>query len=85
MIPRANVKNLMLKRDVIQSVEKGEFHIYQVSSIEEGIEVLTGVSAGKPDKEGAYPDGTVFNAVQAKLKDYTARAYRMKKELENLY
>ena len=85
MIPRANVKNLMLKRDVIQSVEKGEFHIYQVASIEEGIEVLTGVPAGTPDKEGAYPDGTVFNAVRAKLKDYTAQAYKMKKELENLY
>ena len=85
MIPRSNVKNLMLKRDVIQSVEKGEFHIYQVSGVDEGIEVLTGVAAGAPDKEGAYPEGTVFNAVQAKLKNYTAQAYRMKKEFEGLY
>jgi lon-related putative ATP-dependent protease len=85
MIPRSNVKNLMLKRDVIQSVEKGEFHIYQVSSVDEGIEVLTGVAAGVPDKEGIYPEETVFGAVQAKLKNYTEQAYRMKKEFEALY
>ena len=85
MIPRANVKNLMLKREVIDAVKKGDFHIYQVSSVEEGVEVLTGVQAGRPDKEGNFADDTIFGAVQKKLKNYTEQAYRLKKEFENLY
>jgi lon-related putative ATP-dependent protease len=83
MIPAANTKNLMLKKEVIDAVKQNKFHIYRVSSIEEGIEILTGVPAGKPDKKGIYPEGTVYGAVQKKLKYYQQRAQKIKKEFED--
>ncbi len=82
MIPRANKKNLMLKKEVLDAVKQGKFHIYQVATVEEGIEILTGVRAGKPNKEGNYPEGTVYGAVQGKLKKYYERSYKIKKALE---
>jgi lon-related putative ATP-dependent protease len=84
MIPRANVKNLMLKKEVIAAVEKGRFHIYQVSTVAEGIAVLTGVAAGRPDDAGDFPAGTVFGAVQKKLKEYTQQALKLKHQTEDL-
>ena len=82
MIPQANVKNLMLRKEVIDAVKKRKFHVYQVSTVEEGIEILTGVPAGKADKNGNYPDGTVYGAVQKKLAHYYKRSLQLKKELE---
>lgn len=79
MIPVANVKNLMLKKEVIDAVKKKKFHIYQVATVEEGIEILTGVPAGKPDKQGNYPKKTVFKKVRDKLKRYLERTYEIKK------
>ena len=70
MIPLANVKNLMLRQDVIRAVEKGEFHIHGVASIEEGLEVLMDTPAGIIDSEGNYPENTVFGLVQKKLGKY---------------
>ncbi len=70
MIPGANVKNLILRRDVVEAIEKQEFHLYRVSRIEEGIEILTGVGAGRPDKASCYPRDTVFGKVQERLKKY---------------
>jgi len=81
MIPRANKKNLMLKKDVLDALKQNKFHVYQVATVEDGIEILTGVSAGKPDKKGQYPDGSVFGAVQKKLKHYFERSYKIKKAL----
>ena len=83
MIPNANVKNLMLKREVIDAVKAGKFHIYQVSTVEQGIEILTGVPAGKPDENGDYPDDTVFGKVQAKLKRYLERSFELKKQFDS--
>jgi len=83
LIPRANVKNLMLKKDVIDAVKKGKFHIYQVSTIEEGIEILTDVPAGTPDKEGYFPGGTVYGKVQEKLKRYLEQSFKLKKQFED--
>ena len=70
MIPIQNVDNLQLSDDIIQSVKNGLFHIYAVSTIEEGIEVLTGVPAGKKDKDGHFPAGTVNYLAYEKLKKY---------------
>lgn len=67
MIPSANVRNLVLNEKVIGSLEKGEFHIWSVDTIKQGIEVLTGIPAGVPDDQGNYPAGTVYGAVQQKL------------------
>jgi len=82
LIPRANIKNLMLKKEVIDAVKKKEFHIYQVATVEEGIEILTGVPAGVPDENHVYPVDTVFGKVQAKLRGYLERSYKLKKEFD---
>lgn len=52
MVPRDNLKHLVLKDEVVQAVEDGKFSIYAVSTIDEGIEILTGVPAGEPDDDG---------------------------------
>lgn len=70
MIPVQNIENLSLSDEIVEAVKKGIFHIYAVSSIEEGIEVLTGVPAGKKDKSGHFPAGTVNCLVYEKLKKY---------------
>jgi predicted ATP-dependent protease len=80
IIPKANTKNLMVKREVIQAVKQKKFHIYPVATVEQGIEILTGVPAGKPDKDGNYPQGSVYGAVQRKLKRYLESFQKIKKE-----
>ena len=70
MIPVQNIKNLNLSNEVVEAVKNREFHIYAISSIEEGIEVLTGVPAGKRDKLGNFPAGTVNYLAYEKLKKY---------------
>ena len=70
MIPIQNVKNLQLIDEIVDSVKNGLFKIYAVSTIDEGIEVLTGVPAGKKDKFGNFPAGTVNYLVYEKLKKY---------------
>jgi lon-related putative ATP-dependent protease len=82
LIPRANVKNLMLKKEVIDAVTNGQFHIYQVSSVEEGIEILTGKPVGHPDDEGNFPEGTVYGDVQKKLQKYLEKSMNLKKKFE---
>ena len=70
MIPVQNVDNLQLSDEVIDAVKNKKFHVYAISTIEEGIEVLTGVPAGKRDKDGHFPAGTVNRLVYEKLKKY---------------
>ena len=70
MIPVQNIDNLQLSNEIVESVKNGLFHIYAISTIEEGIEVLTGVPAGKKDKNGHFPAGTVNYLVYEKLKKY---------------
>ena len=67
LIPIANVEHLMLRQDVIDAVKKGLFHLYPVSTVDEGIELLTGVPAGRSDPEGNWDDGTVNSRVAARL------------------
>lgn len=59
MIPIQNVKNLQLSDEVIDSVRNGLFTIYAISTIDEGIEILTGVPAGKKDKDGKFSAGSI--------------------------
>ncbi len=66
MIPASNASNLMLKQEIVEAVKEGKFHIWSVGSIEEGIEVLTGVPAGRKDDGSFAPDG-VFARVDARL------------------
>ena len=67
LIPRRNMLNLMLRKDVVDAVAKGKFHVWAVDTIEEGLEVLTGVPAGAPGKDGAYPEGSIFAKADATL------------------
>ncbi len=67
IIPHTNLKHLMLKDEVIDSVKKGMFHVWAVKTIDEGIEILTGVPAGSKGKRGDYPAGTVNYLVLQKL------------------
>lgn len=74
MIPRANVPNVVLRPEVAKAIEEGQFHVWAVDTIEEGIEVLTGVSAGEPDESNglrkSYPITTIFGMVQAQLDNF---------------
>ena len=78
IIPIQNVRNLHLSDDVINSVKEGKFHIYAVSTIDEGIEILTGVPAGKQTKSGTYPAGTINYLVYEKLKKYYENSKEVK-------
>ncbi len=69
IIPKKNVDDLMLRDDVIEAVEKGMFHIYPVETIDEGIEILTGVKAGKRLKNGEFEPGTVNYLVDKRLRE----------------
>jgi lon-related putative ATP-dependent protease len=90
IIPEQNVKNLMLREDVVEAVRQGKLHIYPVGTIDEGITVLTGAEAGERQEDGTYPEGTVNHAVQnrlrelaTKLKDFGKREEEEKKEEES--
>ncbi|HEX6541933.1 MAG TPA: AAA family ATPase, partial [Ktedonobacterales bacterium] len=68
LIPRANARNLMLRDDVVAAVEAGKFHIYAISTADEGIELLTGIPAGRPDRDNRYLEGTVNARVTQMLR-----------------
>ena len=70
IIPKQNVHNLNLSDEVIEAVKNGDFHIYAISNIEEGIELLTGVPAGKKDANGHFPAGSINYLAYEKLKKY---------------
>ena len=67
LIPASNVKHLMLRHDVVEAVARGQFHVYPVEAIDQGIELLTGVPAGERDEQGEFPDGSVNQRVEARL------------------
>ncbi|RJR41133.1 MAG: ATP-binding protein [Desulfobacteraceae bacterium] len=67
MIPENNAKDLMLRKDVVEAVKKGEFHVYPVRTVDQGMEILTGKTAGQMDSRGNYPKGTVNALVNEKL------------------
>lgn len=73
LIPRANTSHLMLRRDVVEAVAEGKFHIFPVQTIDEGIELLTGVPAGQRDAQGDYPQESVNGRVARRLADLAAR------------
>ena len=73
IIPRANVTNLMLREDVINAVNEGRFHIYAIDNVDDGIEILTGIKAGKPNKNGEFPKGSVNWHVKQSLDRYYQR------------
>ncbi|SCA57358.1 ATP-dependent protease La Type II [Candidatus Terasakiella magnetica] len=77
LIPQDNVKHLMLREDVVEACERGDFHIYPVKDIDQGIEILTGVPAGELDEHGQYPIGTINRLAAVRLMSFTRRWFEM--------
>ena len=77
IIPKDNVRNLMLKPEVVDAIRAGRFHLYCVSGIEEGVELLTGMPAGRLRKDGTYAEGTLFRKVTDALETMTRRAIEL--------
>lgn len=85
LIPQSNVKNLMLRQDLVEAVAAGKFCIYPVETVDQGIELLTGVPAGEKDEEGNYPEASVNGRVIARLTEFAERQreYQMPPEKAN--
>jgi len=73
LIPSTNTDNLMLRPDVVEAVDAGDFHIYPVETVDQGIELLTGVEAGTRGEQGAFPDDTINGRVEARLREFADR------------
>jgi len=67
LIPEANVRHLMLRADVIEAVERGQFHVYPVDHVDQCLEILTGIPAGECDEKGEFPDGSVNHKIRERL------------------
>ncbi|HEX8949300.1 MAG TPA: ATP-binding protein, partial [Dissulfurispiraceae bacterium] len=81
IMPRRNVKNLMLRQEVVDAVKSGQFLIYPIDKAEQGLEILTGMPAGEMKEDGTYPEGTVNHLVMKRLEEITT-ALEKKKEKE---
>jgi lon-related putative ATP-dependent protease len=84
LIPTANVDNLMLRPDVVQAAEAGDFRVIPVKTIDQGIETLTGVTAGKRARNGLFPVSSINGLVEARLRGFadTRRSFAMKDNSE---
>ncbi len=74
LIPQGNVQHLMLRPEIVTAVEEGLFNVYSVATIDQGIEILTGVSAGQRGENGEFPPGTINRMVEDKLRNFAWRA-----------
>lgn len=74
LVPASNVKHLMLRQDVVEAAREGNFHIYPIETIDQGIELLTGIDAGATDEDGNFPPDTVNGRVQATLAGFAEQA-----------
>lgn len=82
VIPRRNVDELMLPEEVVEAVASGKFHVWACDTVEEVVEILSGMPAGKPDENGDYPEGTLFFLVQKKLEEIRKRVEENEEEGE---
>jgi len=83
MIPSKNVRNLMLEQEIVDAVKDGKFNVWPVSTIEEGIAILTGMEAGKLQEDGTYPEGTLFRKVDERLQKIAEIVREYGKDSEN--
>jgi predicted ATP-dependent protease len=74
IIPASNVRHLMLRRDVVAAAEEGKFRVYPIDTVDQGLELLTGIPAGEPDAAGEYPPGTLNQRIAARLDAFAAKA-----------
>jgi len=83
MVPSKNIRNLMLKKEVIEAVQEGKFHIWPVDTVEQGIQILTGMEAGEMQADGTYPEGTLFRKVDDRLHEIAKVVKEWGKDNEN--
>jgi lon-related putative ATP-dependent protease len=85
VIPAANVRHLMLRPDVLDAIATGQFHVYAVETVDEAVELLTGMPLGERDPETGFPEGTLGAAVEARLAEMaeTHRRYRQDADEDN--
>ncbi len=85
IIPSANVENLMLRQDVIDAVNSGQFHIFAVDTIDQGLEILTGIKVGEADESGEFSEDSINGRIIARLEHLTEvqRAFDVPQENEN--
>ncbi|MBV1870917.1 MAG: ATP-dependent protease, partial [Gammaproteobacteria bacterium] len=81
IIPESNVRHLMLKKEVLDAVAQKQFFIYAVETIDEGIELLTGVISGEEGEAGDYPEGSVNFRVAERLKNFSIKQRAFSKDL----
>jgi predicted ATP-dependent protease len=79
IIPLSNVTNLMLRDEVVQAVEAGQFHVWPIHTIEEGIRLMTDMESGEPGADGIFPEGSFNRAVMDRLAEF-AKAAEPQKE-----
>jgi predicted ATP-dependent protease len=84
IIPQANVKHLMLRQDVVDAAARNEFHIYAITTADEGIALMSGVDAGERNAAGEYPDGSINQRVEARLLAMAEAAHRHERKHEEL-
>ncbi|MDR7500566.1 MAG: S16 family serine protease, partial [Armatimonadota bacterium] len=76
IIPVQNLPNLMLREEVVDAVAQGKFHIWAVRTVDEGLEILTGLPAGEAREDGSYPEGTINARVSKRLAELAERLRR---------
>ena len=74
LIPRSNVKDLMLRKDVLRAIEAGRFHVHAIDDVDDALELLGGRPAGAPDSSGAFPAGSINSRVEARLLGFAESA-----------
>lgn len=83
LIPLSNVKHLMLRQDVVDAVEAGQFQVYPVDHVDQALELLTGLSAGKRNEQGLFPEGSINRRVQGRLMELAEQRRSFGKERKN--
>jgi len=83
LIPASNVAHLMLRRDVVEAAAAGRFHVYAVETVDEALELLTGIPVGTPDVEGKLPEGSLDQRVAQRLKHLAELRRKYAKESQS--
>ena len=84
IVPKANIKNLLLKSDVVEAVKQGKFNIWAVDNIEDGLYLLTGQKCGIRHKDGTYTKDSIFERVRQKLFDFAKQTQAFRKQIEQI-
>jgi lon-related putative ATP-dependent protease len=83
VIPGSNVAHLMLRKDIVEMVASGRFHVYAIDTVDQCMELLTGIEAGVRDQDGNYPDGSINRRVEESLRAMAEHAHRHEEESDD--